>query len=188
MTDINLFSPYIKKEKNSSINSKYIIISIALFLLLAIIYTGWYYYNTYKIQNNIVKMNNILNSKKVQSQLNKLEVKNKEIQILDKYLHSTNEINSEFEEVNTINTNIIKSINSSMPNSLYFSSMSITNNIVEINGTTENRESIAEFQQVLSEKDFFSNVYITSISKDNLNDKYIFVLTSILRGDENATK
>lgn len=188
MTDINLFSPYINEEKNHTINSKYIIAPIAILLALTITYTAWYFYTTSKIESNIAEMNNLLQSEKVQTGLNELEIKQKEINILDEYIASASEINTEFKSVNTIHTNIIEDINTSIPSSIYFSSLSIASNIVEINGTTDNRESIAKFQQILSGKEVFSDVYITSISKDNLNDKYIFVLTSVIRGDENATK
>lgn len=188
MTDINLFSPYINEEKNHKIHSKYIIAPIAILLALTITYTGWYFYTTSNVENNIVEMNNFLESEKVQTGLSELETKQKEINILDEYIASAGEIKSEFNGVSTINTNIINDINSSIPSSIYFSSLSIASNIVEINGTTDNRESIAKFQQILSGKEVFSDVYITSISKDNLNDKYIFVLTSVIKGDKNATK
>lgn len=188
MTDINLFSPYINEEKKYIINPKFIIVPIAILLALTITYTGWYFYTSQKLENNIIKMNTSLKSERVQTALNQLETQKQEIKILDEYIASASEISTEFESVNTIHTNIIESINKSIPNSIYFSSLSIASNIVEINGTTENRESIAKFQQILSGKEVFSNVYVTSISRDTLNDRYIFVLTSVIRGEENAIK
>nr|WP_286672879.1 PilN domain-containing protein [Anaeromonas gelatinilytica] len=92
------------------------------------------------------------------------------------------------ENINKINTNIIYSINSSIPNSIYFNSMNISNNIVEIQGISNDKISLAQFQERLNEKAEFSNIYINSIIKNTPINNYTFILTLKIEGDNNDIK
>ncbi|MBS4540009.1 PilN domain-containing protein [Clostridium sp. D2Q-11] len=185
MVDINLFSPYIEEERESKYKNLYIIIGIASFIVISSLYTGWYFHSVNKLEKNIAEMNSYLSSEGIKTQLSELKQKQTQIKILDEYSTSVSGINNKITQIDVINTDIIEEINFSIPSSIYFDSMSIADRIVEIHGTTKDRSSLAQFQQTLNNKIIFSNVYITSMTKDTLNDNYVFVLTSIIEGDKN---
>lgn len=188
MIDINLFSPYIEEEKESKNKYLYILTGLISVILVTGIYIGWYFHTINKLEKDIAQMSSYLSSKKIQGKLTELEGKREQLVILEDYYSSVKGINGQIEKANIINTDIINNINSSIPKSIYFDSMKIADRIVEIHGISDSRTSLAEFQDELSSKKIFSNVYITSISRDQLADKYVFVLTLLVEGDKNETE
>ncbi|MBS4536188.1 PilN domain-containing protein [Clostridium sp. D2Q-14] len=188
MLDINLFSSYIQKQKQDKILFKYIFISLVIIIFIGILYTIWYHNKINKLENNIEKINSSLSSNDTKLRLIEIDRKRKKLNSLDKYYNLVSDVDNQMENINKINTNIIYSINSSIPNSIYFNSMNISNNIVEIQGISNDKISLAQFQERLNEKAEFSNIYINSIIKNTPINNYTFILTLKIEGDNNDIK
>lgn len=185
MLDINLFSPYIEEKKEIKNMFKYAFIGLATLVIISGLYTLWYYSTINTLEKNILEMNNLLDSEDIQVRLLELDRKREEITLLDEYYNSVKDVNSEIDNINKINTDVIDSINASIPNSIYFKSMNIASNIVQIQGISDDRIAVAQLQEKLNKKEEFSNVYIPSITTNSSNDSYTFLLNLRIEGDNN---
>ena len=184
MNDLNFFEPYLgKKKENRNVN---LYIYGALFMVSFIIILS-FAFNMFKLRRldkNIQEYNNKLNEKSIQVKLKEAEETNKKIGLLDKYNVSLNNIYSKARKRNNVSYDLLNKINSTVPSEVVFKSLSIESNTILIDGTSSNRESVAELKRNLSELYEMEYVYVNSINnKDAVLGEYSFNIKCVLKED-----
>ena len=160
MNDLNFFEPYLgKKKENRNVN---LYIYGALFMVSFIIILS-FAFNMFKLRRldkNIQEYNNKLNEKSIQVKL------------------------KEAEETNNVSYDLLNKISSTVPSEVVFKSLSIESNTILIDGTSSNRESVAELKRNLSELYEMEYVYVNSINnKDAVLGEYSFNIKCVLKED-----
>lgn len=184
MNDLNFFEPYLgKKKENRNVN---LYIYGALFMVSFIIILS-FAFNMFKLRrldNNIQEYNNKLNEKSIQVKLKEAEETNKKIGLLDKYNVSLNNIYSKVRKRSNVSYDLLNKISSTVPSEVVFKSLSIESNTILIDGTSSNRESVAELKRNLSELYEMEYVYVNSINnKDAVLGEYSFNIKCVLKED-----
>ena len=180
MKDFNFFEPYIKNEilsrnKRLAITLSAIIIS---FIMVIVYITNGIYITNEKKQ--IAILQNMLSSKNAQHAIEELNLEEKKFAILQDYYSKVSTIKKDIMNKNKIDNEFIDKILSTIPQKVYFNSMSINSKSIQIQGYANSRISIAELEHNLKELKIFSKVYIPAISANEDKNKFVFSITCAL--------
>lgn len=188
MKDFNFFSPYIEHDKTSKNRTYYLIISILVIILVSTLYITWYNSKITNLNNDISKMQSYLSSKEVDKKLTELKVKRDKLSRLEEYYTYIKDISEDMKNVNTVSSLIIENINASIPEGIFFESFKISTNNVELQGTSLDRKSIAQFQHKLKKYNNFKDVYVSSITSNSDSGHLVFIMTLEIEEDKNEFK
>lgn len=181
MKDLNFFEPYLEKEK-ISIDKKYIYIIIgALFASFIISYTIFSQIKIRKINKDIEKLEATIEDEKINKRVEKIKNKKKEIEEFKQSLEKIQSLDNAIEEEDIINTYLIKSITSKMPKDVFFTSIGMYPDNIQIAGVAKEKYSIAELGKSLDRVEEFKEVFIENMSFEEGN--YIFNLNINLKED-----
>ncbi|MFD3156356.1 PilN domain-containing protein [Haloimpatiens sp. FM7330] len=181
MNDFNFFQEY-KSGKNLS-KSKFrygIIILIIVVAFIGITYVGGVV-KIKKLNKDINSMEAFLNSKENIEKLKQIENENKKIEILNKYNDIITVVDKVMYEKNVVGSEIIEKVTSSIPEKVYFKSLVVNSENIQIQGEGENRSDIAEFENNLKKIESITNIHINNISKVE-GKNFVFTLKCDLKG------
>ncbi|WP_455539805.1 PilN domain-containing protein [Terrisporobacter sp.] len=183
MTDINFFEPY--ENKSGQIEDFYKI----FILLLAVVIIGSFSVNVGRkvlLKREIEAYQSKLESTNIKEEIELIEETNKEKDVLSKYKSGLDTILNSMETRDVVSNVILDQISSTVPSSVSFKTMNIDNQVVTIQGESNNRDSIAEMEYNLKALKSVKNVYVENISLiDSLEGKYTFNLKCYLNGGGN---
>lgn len=163
MRDYNFFSSSIGISRNSK---KKFAIYIALIVLYAMFTAGGYIIlqvvtNTGKDQIKVY--NDFLQSEDTLEKTQLVQEKKQDIERLKVYAQSLEVFTKQLQSTDTINSEYIQQITSTIPEELFFENISMTYNQLQIQGGAPNRIKIAELLNNMQELGLFEDVYISSI-------------------------
>ena len=177
MRDFNFFSPYIETKKAS--NKKYLyagVIAISVTLVVAG-FTGITFYKANHLKKEIVGLKAYLNSKEVIEKRKAVEEKKRKIKVMNKYYTIVEEINVNLDNADVISSNLMENISSTVPTNIAIRSMSLTSEDIQIQGISNSRVSVAEFEHNLKLLDRLKKVYVSTINKESEeSSNYIFAI------------
>ncbi len=182
MRDFNFFSPYIESKKTST--TKYIYISSVIFLIVAIV-GGTLFYTGRQIKQLNKEINGYqtyLNSQEVIEKLRDVEEKKKRVMIMKEYQSTLEDIHAKMDYSSKTNSLLLNQISSSVPQNLFLKNMSVSNEIIQLQGISENRVSIAEFERNLKNLDVFREIHVSRINRESEeSNSYVFALIATFK-------
>jgi Tfp pilus assembly protein PilN len=128
-------------------------------------------------------MKDYLASEPIKSQLAELEVVKKKTQLLQNYQSTFEVIDNYVEGSRLVSTTLLTQIGSTLPKTVTFKSLSITDNEVTIDGTAPDDLPIAELVRNLKKTGWFITVDMGTIAIDKtLGGERLFTLKAVLKG------
>ncbi|WP_040212464.1 PilN domain-containing protein [Clostridium polynesiense] len=184
MRDFNFFQPYIGVEKEEKSEKKLIFI-MALFVFLLIISSLlWNSISIYTLKAKVTSINDELNTSQFMENYDKSKILFKRYELLNKYNSEVDVICKGLNSKEIIRSGIMKNISSAVPGEVFFKSMTIDENAININGTAKDRGSLGEFQNNIKALQFIEESHISSInlnSEGSLQTPYSFIMKCTLK-------
>lgn len=180
MKDFNFFQieSYDEKEKNNKKN--YILAAAGVLVLIMALTSGYKLIKTAKLNKQIETMESYINSKQNIKKLEEAEKQQEKLMVLEEYKQKVSPIADFIKKSGRINSYLINNIYISIPKDVYFKSINMDNNNIQIQAQGNRREDIAEFQYNLKETNLFTNIFVSNISQLE-SGKYIFNLKCTLK-------
>jgi Tfp pilus assembly protein PilN len=187
MRDFNFFSPYIDESKQKKDKTILFVVGAGV-IAFAIVGTFlWNSISTVKLNKDIKTLNDELNRPDKVEKLRKAEELIKKQEIMNKYFDGVKVIYGSVESINTVSSSLIHSLTSKMPKGISFKAMAIDGQTVQVQGTSNSRTAIAEFQYNLKSLPIISEVSVSSIAggiDKSTNGEYTFSLKCTLKDVE----
>lgn len=181
--DFNFFKEYLGDEKKDKNYTKVsIVVATIIFAMILITYT----FNYMKIRNlekQITQLKSFVDSTASKRKITTVETLEKKEEILNNYYDGVKEISGSVENRNIVTTKMLKEICSNTPKDISFKITSIGEDGVNIQGVSEKRQSVAEFQHNLKAIDIVEDVQVSDISENTEGNKkdYSFSLKCTLK-------
>lgn len=189
MRDVNFFEPYIEKS-DFRIDKKLVFFIVSTFTILSL--TTYIIYNSILIKHESRLVNELISTVENPRTVKKVEeIKEKEIQV-NEYRNSVDKIkqlDKSIEKRDIINEEFIDSITSKMPEDLFFTSLSIHNDI-QIVGISKDKWAVAELEKGLEELEDVEEVFVSNIlsNGDNYNFTINITLKDVMEDGEETSQ
>ncbi|GKU26424.1 hypothetical protein CFOLD11_32510 [Clostridium folliculivorans] len=182
MNDFNFFAPYQGKQKQV-VNKKIYIYTVSAVVAVFIVGTfAWNSINVYMLNRDIDKFQNSINSPKVQAKVKEAQVLNNKLDVLNKYEGGLSKINEGMNSRSVISSELLRKINSTLPENVYFRSISVDGSSLSFQGVSKTRSAIGELQHNIKGLDIIAEGQIGNISEDDSsNGSYSFDLKCTLK-------
>lgn len=182
MKDFNFFSFYEEGGKSKRIPLLYggLTVVVASFVVISVF--GLNYIKINNINKEIASMEQVINSSENRIKLKDIEEEDKKISIMKEYYTKVEPIDGKITTQDVLSSNLISKVSSCIPKDVYFKSISMDSNGIQIQGDGISRIAIAEFEHKLKALDVVENVHIASISKASEEKQtYTFSLKCMLK-------
>lgn len=183
MKDINFFSSYVDKNKVKFDNTFFLAI---LFLVFSISLLGYSVVNQFKInklEDKAIEFKQVIENPKTLEKLEAIKKDEEELAKLDAEVIEIRALKDLVLEKDVISSAYIESIISKRPNDLFFTSFNIASESVSITGISDTRLSVAKLTKGLETIEVFTDVFISSIVKDEKDYKFE-IEVSLLEDEE----
>ena len=179
MKDLNFFESYIEKRK-FNIDKRLIYYFIAILLVLFIVfYSIFNQIKIRRISKDVGKLRSIVEDEKINKKVTEINEKKKEVAKFNESLDKIKLLDNVIEEDNIIDDYLLENITSRMPDDVFFTSISIYTDNIQIIGISKDKCSIAELGKSLGSIEEFKEIFITNISFEE--DNYNFTLNINLK-------
>ena len=191
MKDINFFEPYIeKKQFKINVEMVYYLLAIVLVVCM-ILYSFLNQIRINSMQKSINIMKTKIEAEKVQNEIDKLNKKKHEVDEAKSQIENLRRIDESIVSNDNINEFLLQTITSRVSENIFFNSISLNMDSIQIEGIANDRQSVAQFQYSLSNVEGFKKVFISNISLDG--KYYRFTLAINLKdvssdGNENSAE
>mgnify|MGYP001006297314 CR=1 FL=1 len=173
MKDLNYFEPLIEK-KELNINKRLICYFIFIFLIVFLIsYSTFNQVKVRQVSKDISKLKSIAEDEEINKKIKEINRKDKELGELKEYLEKIKLLDKVVEDNSIIDDYLLENITSRMPQDVFFTSISMYTDNIEIVGVSKDKWSIAELGKSLESVEEFQEVFITNISPEEENYKFI---------------
>lgn len=173
MRDFNFFEEKGYKELR---DRREIYITAAIIGMVIIFCSSFFIKNIiveYNLKKNISQKESYINDADTIKKASEYNDMVKKKDVLTNYEITVDSLNKSLTAVDVVGSNVIKKITSTVPGKVSFVSMNIDSKSININGTAEDRQSIAELEHNLKALDIIDSVYVGSISEAD-GGKYTF--------------
>ncbi|HHV39446.1 MAG TPA: PilN domain-containing protein [Tepidimicrobium sp.] len=172
MQDFNFFEPYLDK-KRLKIEGKFIRYLIVILLSLSLIsYIILIQIKIRRLSDEIAKLEAAAEDEITNRRVDDIRKMEKQAKKLKAALEEVKFIDRKLEEDNIIDDLLLQAITSKMPKDLFFTSMKMDSNGIEIVGIAQDKQTIAELGKSLEMIKEFKEVFISSISKEEIYYKF----------------
>lgn len=179
MNDLNFFESYIE-ESELVIDKKIILYILALGLgLLFIVFTLSNELKIRELSRDIEKLQMVVEDEKINKKIDEIKEKEEEVIKFNESLKKIRILDKNIEEASVIDSYLLNSINSKVPNEVFFTSISMYTNNIQIIGYSKDKWAIAQLGKNLETIEEFHKIFISSISSEELY--YNFVLNISLK-------
>ncbi len=172
MKDLNFFSPYIKSKK---LSFNKIALTGAIIGGLVIVMVGLFIWNNSKINKlneEIASMEKFINNENTLKQLAEIKGIKSKLSIMKDYHGRLIEINDKYDSIDLIDTKLINTISDAIPIKTSIEVLNIATDNIQMQGISDSRVSIAEFEHNLKETNLFQAVHVSDISEQSEEDVY----------------
>ncbi|MCF6465635.1 PilN domain-containing protein [Clostridium sp. Cult2] len=182
MKDLNFFESYIEKSE-FRIDKQWIYYSVAILLIFFIIfYSLFNQIKIRKMSKDISKLKSILEDSRINKRVEEIELKEKELNQYKESLDRIKLVDESVEDNSIIDDYLLDTITSRMPEDVFFTSISIYTDHMELVGISGDKWSVANLGKSLESVEEFKEIFISSISKE---DKYYNFILNINLKDVN---
>lgn len=172
LKDLNFFSPYIKSKK---LSFNKIALTGAIIGGLVIVMVGLFIWNNSKINKlneEIASMEKFINNENTLKQLAEIKEIKSKLSIMKDYHGRLIKINDKYDSIDLINTKLINTISDAIPIKASIEVLNIATDNIQMQGISDSRVSIAEFEHNLKETNLFQTVHVSDISEQSEEDVY----------------
>lgn len=165
------FFEYFEEEKGG-LESKTTYVAIGSACVIAIMITLFIvnYFRINLLKKDIASLEDTVNSKEYSITYREKEQGEKKLEILKDYYKLVSFAESSVDKKDYINTDLIDDISNTVPKSVSFQNITVSDKTVTIQGTSETRVAIGELEHNLKELGIFEEVHVPEIS-ENSNDE-----------------
>lgn len=179
MKDLNFFNSYTDK-KGLKVNKQRVYYSLVI-IIIAII-SVYSIYNQIKIRSisrEIVKLKTVTEDKRMIKKIDEVIQKENELNQLKSSLNNLRILDNYVEDTSIIDDYLLEVITSNIPTNVFFTSISMDVNDIQIIGTAEDQLAVGQLIENLDSIKIFNNVFVPTISKDE--EHYNFMLNIRLK-------
>lgn len=179
MKDLNFFENYIEK---SELNIDKRLILYFFTMTLAIILLFYTLFNQIKIRQlsrDVKKLQVILEDERINNKMKEIEEKQIEVKEFNESLEMVRILDKGIEEDSVIDSYLLDNIISKMPEDVFFTSISMYSDSIQIVGNSKDKWAIAQLGKNLETIEDFHEIFISNISSEE--GYYNFVLNISLK-------
>lgn len=179
MRELNFFENYIEKHE-FTIDKRLVFYSLSM--LLAIVLAFYTLFNQIKIRSlsrDIAKLQLTIEDERINKKIDEIKEKEKEVEEFNESLAKIKSLDQVIEEENVIDSYFLDNITSRMPEDIFFTSISIYTDNIQVVGNSRDRWSIAQFGKNLETIEDFREIFISNIF--SAEGYYNFVLNINLK-------
>lgn len=179
MKDLNFFENYIEK---SELNIDKRLILYFFTMTLAIILLFYTLFNQIKIRQlsrDVKKLQVILEDERINNKMQEIEEKQIEVKEFNESLEMVRILDKGIEEDSVIDSYLLDNITSKMPEDVFFTSISMYSDSIQIVGNSKDKWAIAQLGKNLETIEDFHEIFISNISSEE--GYYNFVLNISLK-------
>lgn len=179
MKDLNFFENYIEK---SELNIDKRLILYFLAMTLAVILLFYTLFNQIKIRQlsrDVKKLQVILEDERINNKMKEIEEKQIEVKEFNESLEMVRILDKGIEEDSVIDSYFLDNITSKMPEDVFFTSISMYTDSIQIVGNSKDKWAIAQLGKNLETIEDFHEIFISNISSEE--GYYNFVLNISLK-------
>lgn len=174
LSDLNFFESY-NKKKDKNLNKDFILYGLAALVVLGmIVYAFLNFIKINRLTDETALLKQQLEIKKSNSKINEILEKEKEIVEFREKFNQLKQLDDFINYQDIINENLLDAITVRIPEAVFLNSMIFNTNLISIEGTAKDKESISDFEHKLGEIDHFDEIFIPAISFEN--DYYTFTI------------
>lgn len=166
MRKINFFSPYLAKTRAGGKRAG-LLQGVAIALLVAAL--GVYGFNWYmigKANDEIQTMTAYMTDPENIKVVKKYNETDRKLKALRQYSAVLDEITGYVTKRNVISSALLTDLNGTIPKEVFLQGTNLDMQALEIQGVSQNRTAIAEYQYNLKKLALFNRVFVTSIMTD----------------------
>lgn len=180
MRDFNFFEPYLKKKDPLTKKQllQYTSISAVIIALIAMPLINQF--KIKRMENETAMVSAVVDSPEIQKERENIRNKQKKIQELKEYQETLKAIEEEIKEMDVVNDLFLQTITDRVPEEVFFQSIHIDHDSIQITGIGKDSVSIAEFEENLRELPYFEKVFIPNISANS--GGYSFTISFNIKG------
>ena len=180
--DINFFTPYQEKRKESKDLHTYVY-GITTILIFAIVVSfAVNFFRIYKLEKDIKYYTNEMNDSKFSLQLKHGENINNQIDILTDYDDRITDISKSIQKRDLVSDTLLNNISSTIPSEIHLKSIVINSGNISLQGISTNRTAVAELKYNLSNLEELDSVYVNSINNTGaVEGEYSFDIKCVLK-------
>lgn len=185
MKDFNFFEEKGYKELQ---NRRQIYIIAAVIGIVIVFSSGLFIRNIIiesRLKKSIAENEDYINNADIKKKAAEYNDQVSKKKILTSYESTVDSLNKNLTAVDVAGSNIIQKITSTVPKKVSFVSMNIDSKSININGTAEDRPSIAELEHNLKALDIIDSVYVGAIVEAG-EDKYTFSIKCSVKDAVNS--
>lgn len=166
MKDLNFFENYLEKPE-FNIDTRLIIYFTAIILaLFIVIYTVSTQVKIRSISKDIAKLQTTIEDERINQRIENIKEKQAELDEFSDSLEQVQIFDNMVEEENIIDSYLLESIVSKMPEDVFFTSISIYSEEIQIVGNAKDKWAIAQLQKNLESIEDFHQIFISNISSE----------------------
>lgn len=169
MSDMNFFSSYTKKsEKKNTERSTVIINGIVILILIGILSYGTFNLLTIRnLSKDILALKTELEVSRKDPKISEIIAKEKDVSALKEDLSKLYALDKYVNDIDTVNEFVLEDIRVNTPPELFLASMTMSQEIIKIEGKSKDKESIAQFEHNLREIEGLDKVFIPRVTAEN---------------------
>ncbi len=186
MKDLNFFSSYNKKQEKGIDKQSILNVFLLVSFIGIICYGSYNFYTIKKLNSNISSMQNQITVKKNDPKYNEILEKKNKIKDLRDNISKIMSIDKYLDERDVLNEFLLSDIENNLPSKVFLKSMVLNPDIIKIEGNSQDKESIAQFQHNLIELGLFQEVFIPQIV-DNI-DSFSFIMDIKYKEEQDGAK
>ena len=166
MKDLNFFENYVEKPQ-FNIDTRLIIYFTAIILaLFIVIYTVSTQVKIRSISKDIAKLQTTIDDERINQRIENIKEKQAELEEFSDSLEQVQIFDNMVEEENIIDSYLLENIVSKMPEDVFFTSISIYSEEIQIVGNAKDKWAIAQLQKNLESIEDFHQIFISNISSE----------------------
>ncbi|MDR7870024.1 MAG: PilN domain-containing protein [Tissierellaceae bacterium] len=180
MKDLNFFEAYIEKKEFKA-NKQWILFAAIGVILIALLSKGIYNQVIIsKLNKEVSQLKSIAEDPNTLERVNIVKGKEEEINRFKEEVDKIKNLDEIIEGEDIINSDFLYLISSRLPKDAFLTSLSISNDEMNLTGIAEDTWSIAEFSKGLEYIDEVDEIFISDISQES--DFYNFNINVMLKG------
>lgn len=188
MRDFNFFRSYQRQGVKKTNRQQILIASGLVAVILVVGVYGFNAYRIYSVQKDMDRMNDFMTKpENVAKHKKYTETKNK-LALLNVYYDLANQLNLMIENDAVLDTALIERFEKAMPPNATLQSSKMTDDSLEIQGVTDKRQTVAEFENNLIETGDYEEVFVSNIDHavstltgETASGYYVFSITCKLK-------
>lgn len=166
MKDFNFFASYSKK-KERKINKDYILYGIIILILAVMVFkTTVNLFAIKKLKSELALLEDEIQTTETDGKVKDIQNKEDDVKDLKEKIDKLSALDEYASKNDIINEYLLLEIENSLPAKVFLKKMVLNSETIKIEGNSQDKDSIAQFQHNLKNLDAFSEVFIPNISNE----------------------